>query len=369
MVAGGISQFLDICPSPGCLAVQYDRKGNVVRKWPLKSSALLDAKSVVEGKFSYGGNDPTKNISVVGLQMFKNGDLLVSLALRNSFPYGWGLARIDSEGNVVWRKRDFYHHWAKLTVNGDIYSPFYEIRDDHQYQGVPKEIQLDLICPKPDKQFADFVHVLGHDGRIKKRIDLVRLVANNKRYNSLLARSRDSCDPLHLNFVDVASPEEAAETDWLETGDMLLSFKAISAVMVISADGQLIKRAFSGSFAVQHSAQFVENGKILLFDNMGASESSLSSRLIQIDLKDGSEKVLYSRQNPAEYSINAGNISLSADGKRALLSYTRTGHAIELELTTGKRISTYDHAHPIPATKNKKQIFYLFGAWFVKNDR
>ena len=367
VVPGGPGQFTEVCGEPGCLAVAYDRAGEIAHSWHLKTEQFLTDSFGEEAEYAYQGSDIGQDIFPVGVRFFENGDLLVNMNIRNSFPYGFGLARVSPSGDVLWRRVDYYHHWAFTRDDGTVYSPYYEIRTGQRYRGYERYGRPYLQCAEPDKQYADFVHILSGDGEVQQKIDLIELIGKSPRYNYLLARTNKRCDPLHLNYIDVAEEEVAAQFEWLQEGDILLSYRGVSALMIISADGSSIKRVYTGSFAVQHSAQFSPDGRIYLFDNMGTSRESLPSRLLAIDIESGQETIITARsandEQKVEFSPTSGNLDLDRMSARALISYTNSGRLNEVDLWTGDIVSTFENWHA--PTEEYQGLYKVFGAWYA----
>jgi len=251
-----------------------------------------------------------------------------------------------------------------------IYTPYYEIRSGNRYNGYQKSSRPFLICEFPDQQYADLVHVVSPDGETLRTIDLIELFGQSETFSFLLSRTTDRCDPLHLNYVDIASSSEAAQIEWLEPGDMLLSFRSLSSVAVINSEGTEIKKVYSGTFTSQHSAQFGDDGRIYLFDNMGTSETSLPSRLVSINMRSGIERIIYSRSpedtENAELNPASGNLDINTNTGRALMAYTQGGRITEIDIRTGKAISVFDNWHG--TRENASGLYKTYGAWFIDKD-
>ena len=369
VVPGGFGAFSDICGKRGCLAVAFTRDGSVAWSIPF-AAKLLDHKPLVAGERSYAGSDAATDTYGSGIRTFANGDILLTPNLANGFPYSVGLTRIALDGTVRWTRTDHGNHRATIAADGTIYTPQHQLRSDYDYSRVPHVVRPSVTCRLPKTQYADFVQVLSEDGVEKRTIDLVALFTRDPAFGPLLSRTLDPCDPLHLNSVDVANRADAATADGVEAGDLIVSLRALSAVAIVAADGSRIKRVISGSFAVQHSAHFLGNGEIVIFDNMGGAPGLLPSRVLAIDLDTGAERTVYANgafksDNMAELSPTAGDIALSPDRTRALVSFTRSGRMVELEMPSGKVLSRYDNTF---FRENVPQgVFKLYAAAYAQD--
>lgn len=365
ILPGGKGTFTDICGGDGCLAVAYGRGGKVLWSIPFDGKAIAEAPQMARGGHEYLGFGIADDVSIVGLQSFADGDLLLTFNLANAFPYSYGIMRVGRDGTVRWRRADLANHRASVAADGTITAPLHEIRSGARYSDAPEHLRGTVLCRSPEKQYADLIQVLGPDGRERRTTDLLALFLNDPVYGPALSRTTDPCDPLHLNSVDIATAQDASSTPGIAAGDMIVSLRALSMVAIISADGKRIKRSITGSFAVQHSAHFLGNGEIVLFDNMGGSPGALPSRVLAIDLASGRERVIYARlpgdnRNLAELSPTAGDIALSPDRQRALVSFTRSGRLLELDLATGQVLSRYDHTQGA-----QRGVFKLYAAAYA----
>src|SRR5262249_53200099 len=147
---------------------------------------------------------------------------------------------------------------------------------------------------------------------------------------------KNSCDPLHANMVSAVGSELAGRLGDVEADDILVSLRNISAVAIIGRDSHRIKRFFKGSFLLQHSAQPAPGGKIIIFDNLGASASHGPSRVLLFDpLNNETQTILPSAatEDLETFSWLSGNINLSSDGTRALVAISTMGKAYEINLT------------------------------------
>ena len=73
------------------------------------------------------------------------------------------------------------------------------------------------------------------------------------------------------------------------------------------------------------------------------------------------------------FTETAGQINVSADGKRALLSVTHQGRVIEIDVASGKPLWVYDNTHDIAKFLASAEIradttrarFATYGAYYV----
>jgi hypothetical protein len=183
------------------------------------------------------------------------------------------------------------------------------------------------------------------------------------------------CDPVHANSVVLVGPELAARFNNVEPDDILVSLRNLSALVIIGRTDHAIKQMITGSFIHQHSAQVLRDGNIILFDNIGSSPDGGPSRVLVIDPVTKEERTVFpTKHTPKDLDIFSpffGNISLSEDQSRALLTISTAGKAYEIRLSDGAVLTTFDNLHdlrPLPQfadSESPVRYFSQFGVYYV----
>src|SRR5262249_27024098 len=290
-------------------------------------------------------------------------------------------------GHLLWYRRDYSNHWPKITPLNEILVISHEIG--------PTEMRIThpvgrghvetLSCSTG--MLEDIVRVLDLDGNTKEEIPVLDAVLKSPYWTRLLVDvdplrpvvATSICDPLHANSVVLVGEELAAKLPGVEANDLLLSLRSISALAVIGGNDHTLKRLFSGTFIYQHSAQVVNGGKIILFDNFGSSPSGGPSRVLLYDPVTGEERTIFpSKHTPKDLEIFSpffGNIDVSADGTRALLTISMPGKAYEIGLADGRLLTTFDNLHDlrsVPQFKGSAQpvrYFTEYGVYYISPER
>jgi hypothetical protein len=120
-------------------------------------------------------------------------------------------------------------------------------------------------------------------------------------------------------------------------GDLLLSFRDMSAVAVLSQESDEISWAMRGPWLWQHDASLLANGHITLFDNLGGFRDGNSARALEVDPKSGAVTWSYQgdEQHPfhsplrssAEVLPNDNVLITESDGGR-MFEVTRAGEIV-----------------------------------------
>src|SRR3546814_17539139 len=61
-------------------------------------------------------------------RLMPNGDLIVQFETYGDTPWGYGIARLDKDSNVVWRYLGRSHHDFDIAEDGRIYTLTHEMR-------------------------------------------------------------------------------------------------------------------------------------------------------------------------------------------------------------------------------------------------
>ena len=378
--SGGMHQFREHCPDHGCLAVAYNRAGAVARAWPYRPEALEQAAAAFPtDEFPY---ERALNFSFARhvfpqvSALYPNGDLLVVFhhQPRSAFPYGAGVARINPAGYPVWFRRDYSHHWADLLENEVALVPSLRIGNETTYYRPGINIGKPLC--DTGKPLVDVVHYIDGNGQLLKSIDVTRALLESP-YAVLLGQTSDPCDPTHLNFVRLIG-DDYVGADNIAPGDLVVSLRNISAFAILDGIDGSVKRVVRGTFAEQHSVQHWRGSTFLMFDNQNLpSDVPVQSRLLLVDLSNGTETTVFPQgdfpQLPPLFSSYAGNVSVSADRKRAIVAFTAIGVGVEVRFDDGKILNIFRNRHDLsgvadfPDDRNTKAgIFDLYTLNYIR---
>ncbi|QIE43984.1 arylsulfotransferase family protein [Meridianimarinicoccus aquatilis] len=351
IAVGGLNEYRELCPEFGCIAVEFDRSGAVLRSWPFRPADIL-AADITGGSLLREGvpAEPNRVVRPLGVQPYDNGDILVSFQSTGAmFPFAGGVARLAPDGSPVWFRFDYSHHWPTLLPDGRALVPDLSIGEgDWEVMVGPNGPLERQICTTGRPQI-DGVHIIAPDGSVERRIDVdAALRASN--WAALLVETTDPCDPLHINYVDVL--DDTAPGGALAPGNLVLSLRNLSAVIVIDPETDEVTALRRGTFSQQHAVHHLEGSRIIMFDNWGGDAMAGGSRVLEVDLATGAERRVFPRPSNAEfsdqpYSYRGSHLDLSQDRQRMLVSFSGEGKGFELEIDTGRVIMTYDSLHDL----------------------
>ena len=390
---GGAWQFTDVCPGYGCLAVAFDTSGKVAHAWPWRPHEIERAatSSVVDG----GGAEralPSHIAEIVypfAMAQYANGHLLVVLHVSNAdLFFSLGLARIDADGYPVWYRHNGSHHWPQMLEDDVALVPGAKYGDGLLSFDIGQE-RVDVPCNQKsdyryDREKIDLVNIMDGDGRLLRSLNLTEALLESDYalvLNHNINRPRN-CNLLHLNFIRRIE-NDAGGVPGIMPGDLVASFRNLDAFAVIDPESGRIKRLVRGSFKRQHSVQHLEGSTFVMFDNQPGKGLS---RLLAVDLATDLERTVFPNANtPANlhlYSEMAGHVSVSPDRRRAIVSYSAEGVALEVRLSDGAVLGKFTSLHdisridaftddakyvpaPWPLRRAKATVFQMFGLSYI----
>lgn len=266
----------------GFEAVIVNAAGEVLHRWHVPFSEVWpDADHLMY-------QAPDLSVSIHGAHLFPDGDVVWTYESGN-FPEGGGLVRVDRCSNVKWALPRNTHHSVFLTDTGTLLVSAHHWREEKAAAHHPLEppylddVVLEVSGDGEVIREASGLDLMGPSGRI------AAVLLNN---NSV-SLQRDT-DPLHQNDAEKLAAEMAAAFPVFEAGDLLVSYRDISTIAVLDPDATRIKWAMTGPFLRQHDPDFLPNGHILVFDNLGDRRDGKTrgSRVLEID--PSSQEVVWS---------------------------------------------------------------------------
>ena len=352
LVPGGREHFREYCPDHvGCLAVEYAGRGEVRHAWPYRPDEL--AKDEFTSDFPYErapGFSFLDHTKIVGISPYANGDLLVAFRFSRTHPYGGGVARIDRTSKPVWYHPDFSHHRPHLTDGEVALVPGMRLGKPMDTALVPGRGDPRIRIPCRHWRH-DLVNAIDPAGRLLGETSVFDAVLQSP-YASLLLLA-DHCDPTRVNSVHLLGADAAGPG--LEPGDLVVSIRNLSAFAILDRDTHRLKRMVRGGFMMQHSVLHFEGSRFLLFDNQGGrtADGALGvSRLLMVDAASGEETTIFpNHRTPGHlrklYTAEEGGVALSPDRRRALVTFTEEGRAVEVRIADGAVLVVFDSLHDV----------------------
>ena len=269
-------------------AVLVNMHGQVVHQWHVPFSNVWPAPPHLRG--------PIDEASVYfnDGHLYPNGDLLVvvegPINLRNP-SNGYGLVKLDKDSRVQWKHAAYCHHDVAVAEDGTIYAIVNEVADK-----APPGLEY---IPTP--YVVDVVEVISPEGKRLKRLPVLEALKDSPyaplfsvlegpkffdgsappgARNSNFREDARHRDVLHTNAVKVLSHAQASKFPLFKEGQLLISVRHLNALVVLDPDSGKVVWATQGPWRAQHDPSFLDNGHLLLFDNLGTARGS---RVLEFD--------------------------------------------------------------------------------------
>ncbi len=308
--------------APGTRASLINMGGEVVHEWAVSFSQVWPEPTHVRG--------PVNDFFVIffGGHLYANGDLLVVLhGMGNPFA-GYGLVKLDKDSNVIWKYSANVHHDVDVAEDGTIYALTQELV--HQ-----APTGLEYI---PTPCMVDCLVRLSPQGAELQKIPLLEAFRDSA-YAPLLSTLRRSGDDarrrdvLHTNFVKVLTRELAPKFPLFKAGQVLISMCHLDTIAVLDPKNHAVVWAARGPWRAQHDPQFLDNGRLLIFDNSG---SPTESRVLEYDLQTQAFPWSYPGANNAPFVTSTRGQGQRLPNGNTLIVDSQ--HGKMLEVTQSKEV-------------------------------
>ncbi len=249
----------------------------------------------------------------------------------HSTPEGLALIKLDRQSRPIWIYVHAVHHDFDIDQNGNIYVLDQQLRVE-PIPGLPA-----LVPPFIDEGIL----VLSPTGQQLTRISITesfQLSDYRPLLNEFARINRGHWgDYLHSNNLDLVDDDLAAAFEFLEEGQVLLSFREISTIAALDLDQKRIVWAARGQWHMQHDPDLLANGNMLVFDNQGDWARSGGSRVIEFD--PVSREVVWqyprhqdqrmdNRYRAGQQKLPNGNVLINDFYQGRLLEVTEAGEIV-----------------------------------------
>jgi hypothetical protein len=297
--------------------------GEVLHQWHLPYSEIWDDSAAVAQPL------PDSRVYYRKAQLYPNGDLLVIYEGVGDTPWGYGMAKMDKDSNLIWKYLEHTHHDFDVQEDGTIYVLTHEI------DTTVIENWKHLKPPRID----DFLVVLSPEGEELRKISIVQAFLDSPygRMSNTVPWYANG-DFFHTNTVDVLLPGAA---DWLspEASDqqVMLSMRELNAIGTLDLETERFSWAQQGPWLGQHDPDLLPNGDILLFDNFGKYGPGGVSRVIEFDpesleivwrYEGTEERPFWSNVRGSQERLPNGNTLITESEGGRLLEVTPDGEIV-----------------------------------------
>jgi hypothetical protein len=341
----------------GAQAMLIDMQGNVVHRWTTTFRRIWSQPPHVRRPV-----DDDK-IYMFACHLYANGDLLAVLHGSGDTPYGYGLAKLDKHSRVLWTYDANTHHAVDVAEDGTIYVLTHQI-----VAKMPEGLRF-LAAPA----LVDFLVKLSPEGKELQKVSLLEAFRNSAYaalLTSRLALDDSAWDILHANHVEVLTHERATHFPRFRVGQVLVSARELDALAVVDVATASVTWAARGPWRGQHDPHFLDNGRLLVFDNRGQGRES---RVLEYDPQTQACPWLYPEPSRHDddpgaqggghsfFSPIQGRCQRLANGN-TLVADSKTGALYEVTESTELVWACYCHAQvPFARRYAPEQLTFLPG--------
>jgi hypothetical protein len=294
--------------APSTQAYLMNMRGDTVHRWSLPYSRIA-SKAPDRAK-----PEAESHVCFFGCHLYPNGDLLAIFQGTQPGISGFGLAKLDKDSNLLWTYHGNVHHDVDVDEDGTIYALTHRLVHDMPagLKHVPTPSIVDylvLLSPqgkelgKPiallealrDSPYAPMLEALGDSNKPE--------LTSGLTLHEALERDRRR-EPLHANTVKVLRRNQAPRFPDFKAGQVLLTFRNLDAIAVLDPRTRAMVWAARGPWQGPHDAQFLDNGCLLIYDNLGSNHST---RVLEYDPRTQAMPWSYpERHHPPFLSMERG---------------------------------------------------------------
>jgi hypothetical protein len=223
---------------------------------------------------------------------------------------------------VIWRYSECVHHDFNVDETGKIYAIAHNI----EHKGV--DAAPHLRTP----YLRDYIAVLSPEGKELKCVSIFDAFAKSD-FRSYLDSIPSSAkgDHTHANGISVVSEAFAKKHGFCSTGNVLISIRNPSLLAIVNLDREEVVWAAHGIWQRQHDPDILENGNIMVFDNLGNLGAGGRSRVLEWNPVNGAVAWRYcgNKEKPFESSTRGcqqllpnGNVLITESNAGRLLEVT-----------------------------------------------
>ena len=170
------------------------------------------------------------------------------------------LVKIDFDSNVIWvNDEDVYHHSTNLDDKGNIYVPSY-----HRPYSKIVSNYVGLNDTTDKYNFSDdAINIIDDNGKTIFSKSVSEILIEHGYSNRIFSQQSHKNDPIHLNDIQPV----LKETKYFKKGDLFLSLRNLSMVILYRPSTNKIIKIIEGNFYHQHDVDIIDESRISIYNN------------------------------------------------------------------------------------------------------
>lgn len=248
--------------------------------------------------------------------------------------------RLDACSNVIWRSDRPTHHSVTPTPEGNFWIPgVIDIHDtDPAY--LPTDVSADditrMLGDSTSKAYNNSVVLFSPDGEVLKEFSVLKAVYDAGLEHAIYSSMQEILpDPTHVNDIEVVTPALAGRIDGVAPGDLLVSLRDMSMLVILDQNDGHLKWYRQGPFLRQHDPDITPEGFIEVFNNRATSirPGVDTSQIMRIDPATNTTQVMAPHgRDDRFYTYIMGSHETQPNGNR-LIAESVAGRVFEVTPT------------------------------------
>ncbi len=312
----------------GARARVYDADGTLLQEWPLEFDAVWPEPTHII---------PEKNVPKApgeyhtqGITLEEDGSILVNFAERGS-------VRLGPCGDVVWSVDQMTHHSITENPDGTYWIPSKRdpatIAQEYMLPGASVEAIMNS-----DNYYADSALLIDPEGHIIEDVPILEptidWLVEHQEFDIMYGLDPEELDPIHLNDIEVVTPELSGRIPGAEPGDLLLSMRNLDALAVLNKSSGKIVWMQHGPWLRQHDPDISPDGTITVFDNgfgrRMPGRDFEGARVLRFDPVTGLAETVYPKSDDQRFfSFIMGTHQVLPNGN-ILITESTSGRVFEI---------------------------------------
>ncbi|MBV21008.1 MAG: hypothetical protein CMJ61_02450 [Planctomycetaceae bacterium] len=283
-------------------ATLMDMRGETLHTWKLNYADIPDAPPL---------DDEHQN-TWRRVRMLDDGSLVAIYG-------GRGLVRVDLDSRLIWHLGERVHHDLVLLPSGQILT-----------LGRRERLMETLNPRKP--VIDDEVLWISADGQVEKRVSVLDALLQSRWASDLHALRPLAGDVLHVNTVEpILDPPPGAHPAF-QVGRVLCCARNPDWLFVLDPQTGRVEWLTRAGWRGPHDPRLLPSGRILLFDNLGASDpqEGPASRVLEYDPLSASITWQWQADPPTGFFSLFCGTATRLGGGNTLITETGNGRAFEL---------------------------------------
>lgn len=275
-----------------------------------------------------------------------HGNVFVVFEAAEDAPYGYGLAKIDRDSEVVWTFDEAAHHVVRLADDGTV------LVLTHAYVDAPPALE------GVDQLLVDYVVRISPDGKVLSRVSVLDAYLDSPY--AYVPESVDRYfDLLHSNDIEPVSASLLAAHPYLGSADyVVLSRHSGFMGAIDEAQGRVTWASRAMLFA-PHDVDLLENGNVLVFDNQGRAGPWGLSRVVEFDPRSNALSWQFAGDANAKFESGIRSSQQRLANGNTLITESEPGRMLEV---TADGSVVWDYRNPI-RSEDGKQVPVVCGGY------